>query len=116
MYWYGADRPLPLSQRLRGHPSTHGDGRQRHQVLQDAVGLLPFPAPSCWVTAIKLQQVMPGELSRGDLTKAETPSVFISLTLRLYQPEHFPALPRYTKDIVKAFALLIKKPLANFPG
>lgn len=52
----------------------------------------------------------------GALAKAETPPGFISLTLRLYQPEHFPALPRYTKDIIKAFALLTVKALANFPG
>lgn len=40
--------------------------------------------------------------------KAEMLPGVISLTLRLYQPRHFPALPRYTKGIIKA--------LANFPG
>lgn len=72
-------------------------------------GSMLSPLPSTW---IKLQPTDPW----GALAKAETPPGFISLTLRLYQPEHFPALPRYTKDIIKAFALLTVEALANFPG
>lgn len=66
IYCYHADQPSPLPQQLGCHPGTR---RDHLAVLQDAVGLFPFPAPFFGVMAIKLQPGMPGALSWGDLTK-----------------------------------------------
>lgn len=94
-----------------------GITQQLQAMLQDTAGLFPFPALLFGVMAMDLHPVMPTEFSWGDLAKARAFSVLISLTLRHYQPKCSPAVPEYTKDVIKAFAfIVIIKALGNLPG